>query len=395
MLNRKSSNGKNNSKNKENTSKKEAYQKNKLSPKNMQKLKVNLSSSLKHIHKKKNINIKTDKKIILNKQIPFIQRIISKNLKNYNSNNNIKNIMIISNLIDCRPSHFLAVFKDYLILDYTEEFLRRSYFLNESYNRIPKLFNYYKNYLQFFCKPNFDDAFCNLIIKNSGDLHAEYFYKKFIEKNKKNKNKEALIDEKNRFYEECKNNVNNNDNNEELVKTFFTKTIKNSIENIKDDYDDNIDDSIIKYESKNKQESTIKCDKDKKNKISEGNTLLLMINEMKKKNNKHYQKNLKTMNMKKNILNKKKYSFQIYKEINNKLNKNNIYKRKEYYSNHEKKLLNTYSNVNVKNIDSFRNIIIPEKKKYEHLKIKLKKKQKTMLIRTKKNFKNLNKKKKN
>lgn len=388
MLNRKSSNGKNSSKNKEKSLKKEEQQKNKLSPKNIQKLKVNLSSSLKHIQKKKNINIITDKKINHNKKIHFIQGIISKNLQNYNSNNNIKNTMIINNLIDCRPSHFLAIFKDYLIFDYTEEFLRRNYFLYESYDRIPKLFNYYKNYLQFFCKPNFVDTFCNLIIKNSGDSHAEYFYKKFIEKNNKNKNKEALIDEKNRFYEECKNNVNNNDNIEDLVKTIFTKTIKNSIDNIKED-DDNVDDSIKKYESKNRQESTIKCDKN--NKISEGNTLLLMLNEMKKKNNKHYQKNLKTMNMKKNILNNKKYSFQIYKAINNKLKNNKIYKRKDYSTNNEKKLLNTYSNMNVKNIDSFRNVIIPEKKKFEPLKLKLKKKQKTILISPKKNYSNLNK----
>ena len=96
------------------------------------KLKVNLSSSLKYISKKK--NFKRDKESNYN----LYPKVISKNLQKYNSNAEIKNIMIINNLINCKSSHFLAIFKEYLISDYIEEFLRRIYFLNESIERIPK-----------------------------------------------------------------------------------------------------------------------------------------------------------------------------------------------------------------------------------------------------------------
>ena len=182
------------------------------------KLKVNLSSSLKFISKKK--NYKRDKDSTYN----LYPKIISKNLQKYNSNAEIKNVMIINNLINCKSCHFLAIFKDYLISDYIEEFLRRIYFLNESIERIPKLYNYYKNYLVFFCKPTFIDNFSNDIIKNYGDLNAECFYKNNLEK-KKNKNEvKRYLDKK---IEEIDKNKNND--NEELIKTVFTKSIKNSI----------------------------------------------------------------------------------------------------------------------------------------------------------------------
>ena len=142
-------------------------------------IKVNLSSTLKYIIKRKsqkkgrNIN-------------NAISKIISNNLRRYNTNSKIVNIMIVNNLINCKSCHFLAVFKDYLITDYVEEFLRRIYLLKESIQRMPKLYNYYKNYLLFFCKPTFIDSFSNEVIKNYGDLNAEYFYKNKLDR-KKNK----------------------------------------------------------------------------------------------------------------------------------------------------------------------------------------------------------------
>ena len=140
-------NGQFESKTKDNITKKDTPQAKKLFKKEVpNKLKVNLSSSLKYISKKKNPKSKS-----IN-DMTFFRSIISKNIQKYNSNSQIKNIMLINNLINCKASHFLAIFKDYLITDYIEEFLRRIYFLNESIERIPKLYNYYKNYLIFFCK---------------------------------------------------------------------------------------------------------------------------------------------------------------------------------------------------------------------------------------------------
>ena len=197
-----------------------------------QKLKVNLSSSLKFITRKK--NSRKEKNIPTSIYL-LNRKIISKNLKKYNSQPSTKNIMIISNLINCKNNHFLAVFKDYLISDYIEEFLKRIYMLNESIDRIPKLYNYYKNYLLFFFKPTFIDSFSNVIVKNYGEKHAENFYKINMKKKNKDKDKDK---EKNKDKKKDKNNNENNseenkndDNKEDLIKTIFTKSIKNSIEN--------------------------------------------------------------------------------------------------------------------------------------------------------------------
>ena len=162
----------------------------------MTKLKVNLSSSLKFIQKKK--SQKKDKKNTNNKnqnklKHSYFQSLLSKNLKKYDSKPITNNIMIITNLIDCKPTHYFAVFKDYLITDYVEEFFRRIYLFDESIERIPNLFDYYKNYLNFFCKPTFKDNFFNIIVKNYSDFQAENFYKNNIEN--KNQEKNRVIEE--------------------------------------------------------------------------------------------------------------------------------------------------------------------------------------------------------
>ena len=171
--------------------------------------------------------------------------------------------MIINNLINCKTNHFLAVFKDYLIVDYIDEFLRRKYHLNESMARIPKLYDYYKNYLMFFCKPTFVDQFSNILIKNYGESHAENFYKINIENKIKNKEKKEKDHNNIEIYSE----ENKNDDNGHLIKPIFTTSIKNSIDNI------NIEDYLInKKNQKNnleniiRQQSSIKIEQN--NKIS-------------------------------------------------------------------------------------------------------------------------------
>jgi len=343
-----------------------------LPPNYIQKLKVNLSSSLKFIAKKKNLK---KEKSMSNSAYLLNQKIILKNLKKYNSESNTKNIMIISNLINCKSNHYLAVFKDYLIIDYVEEFLRRIYFLKESIDRLPKLYIYYKNYLQFFCKPTFIDSYSNMIIKNYGDYQAENFYKINIEK--KNKDKNKINNDNNNNIGNIGYEENNNDDNinENLIKTIFTKSIKNSIDNInincneeysinktKEDKNNLINDD---FEYNLKQESSIKIDKN--NKISEGNTLILMINEMKEYNNKKKTKT-KTINIKKNISRNKNISNESYKtlNINNTFNNNKI---KKSLNNYNKKKINTNTNI-IKHADSIKNIDNDKTKKGEKLKIK-------------------------
>ena len=89
-----------------------------------------------------------------------------------------------------------------------------------------------------------------------------------------------------------RNNKNNEiNNNNELIKTIFTKSIKNSIDNI------NIEDSTINNKKKGKNNNDIISDDmynknqqdsiintwgcENGNLISEGNSLLLMIDEIK------------------------------------------------------------------------------------------------------------------
>ena len=250
------------------------------------KLKVNLSSSLKYIIRKKN------SKKITNPypQKNIFAKILSQNLQKHNSDIEKNNIIIVNNLIKCKSSHFLAVFKDYLIIDYVEEFLRRIYFLNESIQRMPKLYNYYRNYLTFFCKPTFIDQFSNEKIKNYGDLNAECFYKNNINR-KRHMNNEKKILDKNIIMRDRNNKNNEINNNNELIKTIFTKSIKNSIDNI------NIEDSTINNKKKSKNNNDIISDDmynknqqdsiintwgcENGNLISEGNSLLLMIDEIK------------------------------------------------------------------------------------------------------------------
>ena len=272
MIKKKEFNGQYKFKLKNNIIKRDTIQPKKLVKKEIpSKLKVNLSSSLKFISKKK--NYKRDKDSTYN----LYPKIISKNNQKYNSNAEIKNVMIINNLINCKSCHFLAIFKDYLISDYIDEFLRRIYFLNESIERIPKLYNYYKNYLVFFCKPTFIDNFSNDIIKNYGDLNAECFYKNNLEKRKNKNEVKRYLDKK---IEEIDKNKNND--NEELIKTVFTKSIKNSIDNI-DEEDINNNNLIINdFSNKIPQDSLANTwGNDTGNLISEGNSLLLMINEIK------------------------------------------------------------------------------------------------------------------
>lgn len=92
---------------------------------------------------------------------------------------------IVSNLIDSANNHFIAIFKDHMIMDYIDEFLKRTYKAKESFERIPKFANYYKNYLLFFCKPIFSDLKINELIQQYGEATAKVYYNQNYGKQKK------------------------------------------------------------------------------------------------------------------------------------------------------------------------------------------------------------------
>ena len=246
---------------------------------------------------------------------------INLQLQKHNSNPLKKNIMIINNIIETKTNHFLAVFKDFLITDYVDEFLKRYFTTKECYELIPKFYIYYQNYLKFFCRGFFIDFIGNKIIQDYCECQAELYYNnnygvKEKKKSKKNKNEENSNNN-------SKNLISNNNSNINKIKLLFTDTVKNSINKMENSklmsnyiYKYNTNEiSNILYKSKNE---TMSLNDDTKvyntdNIITNENSLVNLIDIMihkkiekkqKNKNNKNnnlYDKNI--VNIYKNLLN--------------------------------------------------------------------------------------------
>ena len=88
------------------------------------------------------------------------------------------NLLIINQIVYDSSSHINIYFKEYLLFEAYNEYLKRWYNIDESSNRVPKLSDYYKNYHKFFCRPNFNDFIISDLMHNYGDDKAELFYKK-------------------------------------------------------------------------------------------------------------------------------------------------------------------------------------------------------------------------
>ena len=229
-------------------------------------------------------------------------------LQKYNSNPLKKNIMIINDILNTKTNHFLAKFKDSLITDYIDEFLKRYFNINECKDLIPKFYTYYQNYLKFFCRGFFTDFQINKIMIDYGENQAELYYNKNYEikdkKEKKNKNDNSN-----------KNVSNSNSSSLNKKELLFTDKIRNSI--------NRMENSLLMYNYKykfNKNEISNICYKNKNetitlnddtkiyntdNLISKDNSIIIIIDAMikKKREKKQSCKNIKNMNNDKNILN--------------------------------------------------------------------------------------------
>jgi hypothetical protein len=133
--------------------------------------------------------------------------------KKYHSSKTDYEVGLIENLIYNKNCHIVSTFKEFMILDYTDEFLRRWYTRVESKERIPKFANYYKNYLKFFCNPIFRSLKVNGIVQLYGDNKAELYYNRNYAKKKKNdKKSESLQDDlKVIFHTTIKDNIEKNE----------------------------------------------------------------------------------------------------------------------------------------------------------------------------------------
>ena len=175
----------------------------------------------------------------LNKKINDFDKflIMNNQLQKHNSTPNQKNIMIVNDIIDTKTNHYLAVFKDYLIADYIDEFLKRYFTVDECEELIPKFYLYYKNYLKFFCRGLFIDFQANKIIQNNGEFQAELYYNNNYGSKHTKKGKKALeenISENSRSNsksESSQDYKNNNTNISKInkIKLIFSKSIRKKL----------------------------------------------------------------------------------------------------------------------------------------------------------------------
>ena len=175
----------------------------------------------------------------INKKINDFDKflIMNNQLQKHNSTPNQKNIMIVNDIIDTKTNHYLAVFKDYLIADYIDEFLKRYFSIDECEELIPKFYLYYKNYLNFFCRGIFIDFQANKIIQNNGEFQAELYYNNNYGSKHTKKGKKALeenISENSRSNsksESSQDYKNNNTNISKInkIKLIFSKSIRKKL----------------------------------------------------------------------------------------------------------------------------------------------------------------------
>ena len=294
----------------------------------------------------------------------FLQcrKITFKKISKKYTKNKYYNINIINSFLINRNTHLVSIFKDYMIWDYQEEFLKRFYNIEETLIRLPKFFDFYLNYLNFFSQPTLNNFSFNEILQDNCEEKAELFYQNNLSKDNSNSGIKIINDD-----------VNNN-NNKKIESTIFTTLLKENIENtilmtvmnMNDFFSNNnvnIDLNDVKNEFNNFNE----------NLFTNKNSLKKLVNYFnehnncnnKKNNNNNIKKN-KFTNFIKNLHIKNILSFKTnlikHKKIKNKLQFNNSIKSKSIFS-------NSISSNNIKNYEikiNNNNIIIHNNNNKHH-----------------------------
>ena len=292
----------------------------------------NIHVNLKSFHKNSNrsyIEKGKKKKEKLNLIKLTFQRAHIRLYKKYNCLNEKYELIIVKHLLNNANTHLMSVFKDHMIMDYKEEFLRRYYNLYECTQRIPEFSIYYHNYLLFFCKPIISNLILNDILLDFEEKKAELYYKK----NFVNGNEDIeLLD-------------NSNSKEFSYNDTIFNKSIKESIDKAKLTSENNtnniinndsINTIILTYDSLRNE----LIDNSRKEK-SEDNTLSEIINQfynkrikkvVNKRNNKFIKRNDSKKDSTKTLLNrisKEKLENYFKKGIFSNPNINTIIKQKQ------------------------------------------------------------------
>ena len=87
------------------------------------------------------------------------------------------NYLYINQIFFNKKSHYSTLFKEFRNISLFSEFLKRSYRLEESLERLPHLSEYYRTYHLFFCRPFFRQWSSTKLLNKYGNIQAEIFYK--------------------------------------------------------------------------------------------------------------------------------------------------------------------------------------------------------------------------
>ena len=207
------------------------------------------------------------------------------------------NKQYIDSLIKNKKCHYCTMFKDYLIYDFIDEFIKKYYSNKESIIKLPKISIYYYHYLKFFCRPFFKNYYYNILIQNYFDRKAEIFYKE--------------------KYENKNNNFKIKKNDKELI-IFDNKTrklLESSIIQTTIDLNSNINDINLLDENNKKREEnffTIKTQNEREENFftikTQNDILLDILNNLTNNQNNNKKKEEEKIKQNKNNTNKKNSS---------------------------------------------------------------------------------------
>ena len=329
----------------------------------------------------KKTNTKTSNKIsktqkpknIKNKYLFSLEYQAFNNLKKkYNFTEKKYNLLCVNHLLSNATCRLVSIFKEKMIIDYIDEFLKRKYNFKECKERIPKFYLYYKHYSIFFGQPFFTDFTFNVILQKTGERKARIYYKNHYQngESKDDDNENIGFAESGSDDEEEDKNSNNDTNKKKKNKnnnnTIFSNGIKENIDNVTvmttiNSIENNtinlgLNNERIEIFSENKMEksndTTIGELMDDINKgIEEANKAKNNKNAVKKKKKKNYSLGENIFNLiKKNINNNgnneniKKNKKKLIELLNNnnikKKIKNNSIKKKLFYVGHQNTNLN-------------------------------------------------------
>ena len=220
--------------------------------------------------------------------IKSIENSIMRNLQKkykFSSKEESYNNLIVNALIFNKNSHLVSIFKDSMIWDYIDEFLKRYYKKAESFERVPRFASFYKNYLKFFCKPTFVNFTVNGVIQDYNEQKAELYYNQNF---KSKKNNDEMEDNEDIEDEKSSKSISKS----KIEKTIFNSTIK---ENIDNNSIITVKTTVLNNESTmilpdNDYDNTIINESGLLNQYSSEQSFVLLMNQM--KNNKRKTKNV-------------------------------------------------------------------------------------------------------